>query len=151
MHNQLFAQPTISHQQPPPFSRTHSRMHAFASPPRHQPQTRSYLETAVFGARTRDYLETKVFGTRHEIIYGNLTTAKKHKYQKEILYEYYRLSQTTYAATMGRVHSISRLLQRHVPTIFTSHHHHQPKPPTEPSNHNSMSARTSCQFILQHT
>ncbi len=31
-----------------------------------------------------------------------------------------------------RVDSISRFLQRHLSTIFTPHHHHEPKPPTEP-------------------
>ncbi len=36
------------------------------------------------------------------------------------------------------VHSISLIFQHHLSTIFTSDHHHQLKPPTEPSNHNSM-------------
>ncbi len=38
------------------------------------------------------------------------------------------------------VHSICRILQYHLSTIFTSHHHHhhQPHPPTQPSNHNSI-------------
>ena len=40
----------------------------------------------------------------------------------------------------GRAHSISRILQHHLSTIFASHYHHQPNPPTEPSNHNSMSS-----------
>ncbi len=39
------------------------------------------------------------------------------------------------------VHSITRILQHLLSTIFTSHHHHQPRPPTEPSDHNSMSSR----------
>ena len=43
-------------------------------------------------------------------------------------------------SAMG-VHSISRILQYHLSTIFTSHLHHQPKLQTEPSNHNRMSSR----------
>jgi hypothetical protein len=35
----------------------------------------------------------------------------------------------------------THILRYDLSTIFTSHHHHQPQPPTEPSNQNSMSSR----------
>ena len=38
-------------------------------------------------------------------------------------------------------HSIFRMLQHRLFTIFTSHHHQQPEPPTEPYNHYSISSR----------
>ena len=45
MHNQLLS-PLLNI-----FSTNPSRMHAFASPPRHQPSTPDYLETTVFETR----------------------------------------------------------------------------------------------------
>ena len=39
------------------------------------------------------------------------------------------------------VQSIYHILQHYLSTVFTSHHHHQPNSPTEPSNHISMSSR----------
>ncbi len=42
---------------------------------------------------------------------------------------------------MRTYHSISCILQQPLSTIFTSHRHHKPKPPKEPSNHNNMSSR----------
>jgi hypothetical protein len=61
---ELHAQPTtlassqhILHHPPPPFSRTHSLMHVFASPYRHQPQTPNYFETTMF----------ETWAKRHEV------------------------------------------------------------------------------------
>ncbi len=47
--------------------------------------------------------------------------------------EYYRLSQITYVVTVG-LGSTIKLPPTSTSTIFTSHHHHQPTPRTEPSN-----------------
>ncbi len=82
---------------------------------------------------------TTVFGTRakrHKISEGMLTTVKISHKNITARHKPHTLSQSA----MG-VHSISRILQHHLSTIFTSHLHHQPKLQTEPSNHNRMSSR----------
>jgi hypothetical protein len=45
----------------------HAQTHAFASPPRHQPQTADYFETTVVRARAETHL----------ISQGNITTVEK--------------------------------------------------------------------------
>ena len=76
---------------------------------------------------------------------------KSLKAQKAL--EYHPLSQTPYTLlqwVMG-VHSISRILQRHLFTIFTSHHHHQPQTPDKThQSHNSMSLRHFMSFLTIH-
>ncbi len=64
----LHAQPSTLAHTHTPFSRTHSRMHAFASPPRHQPQSSTILKQQCLGQ-----------GPKGMKSFGNLTTAKKHE------------------------------------------------------------------------
>jgi hypothetical protein len=93
---------------PPLYSRTHSRMHAFASPPRHQTQTLDYLKNNCFWSW------------------------KSMKYQKDIS----RQSQTTHVVTMDHrsTHNLPRSSTQHLSTIFTPLHQ-KIKPPTGPLNH----------------
>ena len=76
---------------------------------------------------------------------------KSLKAQKAL--EYHPLSQTPYTLLqlVIRVHSISRILQHHLFTIFTSHHHHQPQTPDKTlQSHNSMSLRHFKSFSTIH-
>ncbi len=72
-----------------------------------------------------DYFETTVFGTRAFASYPRY----QHKPRLKL--------PITIACSRHVVkwHLIFRILQHHLFTVFTAHHHHQPKPPTEPFNH----------------
>ncbi len=116
MHNQLLSSllNIYSPSHTPLSSRTHSLMHAFASPPRHQPQTPDFLET---NPKHPTFWKQPQLGQRQKGMLSHKEISQRPKSMK------YTVSHKphTCVVTMGhgRVRSISRILQHRLSTIFT--------------------------------
>ncbi len=175
-----FCLPTHSHLHQPPPPNLHSspgnlhtqnhattknhRVHSIACNLQHPSLHRPYIyftpSKRKFGSqkawnliKTSHQGQTSMIShAKHEISLGNLTTAKKHEVSQGNLITISLLvtNHIRWLQWAIEVRSISRMLQHNLSTIFTSHHCHQPRPPTEPSNHNSMSSRHVKSFSTIH-
>jgi hypothetical protein len=111
-----------------------------ASPPRNRPQTPTTLKQPCLGQGPKGIKSHKEFWQRSKCLKYHWTS-----------HENINLGHNPHTLLQWviSVHSISRILQRHLSTIFTLHHHHQPKPRNPPITIAMSSRRVKSLFTIR--